>query len=141
MLDADHFKAYNDQYGHPAGDEVLRTVAGCIRKAARRPTDLAARYGGEEFAMLLPGSDAIGAAGVAEAIREAVAALNLPHAGSPTGFVTVSIGVAAIMPALAEGSAVLLRMADRALYDAKRQGRNHVAIAGAESEKPAVPAG
>ena len=91
MIDVDHFKAYNDLYGHPGGDYCLSRVAAVLRETLNRPGDLLARYGGEEFAAVLPGTDLVGAAVVAEAMRAAVAALGLTHAGSPQhGRVTVS---------------------------------------------------
>jgi diguanylate cyclase (GGDEF)-like protein len=136
LVDVDHFKAFNDLYGHVEGDECLRQVAGLIARAARRPSDFAARYGGEEFALLLPATDAEGARRVADGLREAVQAAAIAHGGSKFGVVTVSIGVASAMP---DGRAVegdLLAEADRALYGAKRFGRNGVAVAGDEIEAP-----
>lgn len=94
LLDVDCFKSFNDRYGHQEGDQVLRSIAACIPQTVRRPADAGARYGGEEFAVLLPGTDAAGALAIAEHLRSAVAALGIPHAGSPSGQVTASIGVA-----------------------------------------------
>jgi two-component system chemotaxis family response regulator WspR len=127
MVDVDHFKAFNDIYGHQAGDKCLRQVAGELEKVARRPCDLAARYGGEEFAVLLFGTDLADALELAEAARRGVESLQIPHSGSaPGGVVTVSIGVASVAPrADAEGTQ-LLHLADKALYRAKRKGRNCV---------------
>jgi diguanylate cyclase (GGDEF)-like protein len=124
LLDADSFKAYNDMYGHPAGDEVLRTIASCIRAGLCRPTDLAARYGGEEFAVLLPGAGPLGAMLVAERIRGEVAARAVPHAAAASGLVSVSLGVASAVPGDGDQAASLIERADAALYRAKRLGRN-----------------
>jgi diguanylate cyclase (GGDEF)-like protein len=132
LIDVDHFKRYNDRYGHVAGDACLRAVAGAIRDCIRRPADLAARYGGEEFAVLLPQTDAAGAEAMAARIVEAVAALALPHEDSPLGgIVTVSVGWAAARPDLdarivqTRGEA-LTESADRLLYAAKAAGRGRV---------------
>ncbi|GGY14051.1 diguanylate cyclase [Massilia dura] len=128
MIDVDHFKAYNDHYGHSAGDDCLRAVARAIRQhTPKRAGDLAARYGGEEMTVLLPNTDEAGTGAVAEKMREAVEALRLPHAGSPLGIVTISGGVAAIVPRRGDDRAgVLVEHADRALYAAKDAGRNRV---------------
>ncbi|QGZ39507.1 diguanylate cyclase (GGDEF)-like protein [Pseudoduganella flava] len=129
MIDVDHFKAYNDRYGHGAGDICLRAAAQAIRRQTPgRAGDLAARYGGEEMAVLLPNTDVAGAHAVAERMREAIAALALPHAGSPHGIVTISAGVAAMVPRRGvDAASALLELADRALYAAKAAGRNRVA--------------
>ena len=124
MLDVDHFKSYNDLYGHQAGDECLRTVANLIAAHGRRTSDLVARYGGEEFALLAVSSDAGQALQVAQEVCEALQALALPHAGSPYGVVTISIGVAAQVPDEDDTPANLIWTADRALYRAKLEGRN-----------------
>ena len=124
MLDVDHFKTYNDLYGHQAGDECLRTVAKLIAVHGRRTGDMVARYGGEEFALMAPGLDAHQALLVAQGICEALQALALPHAGSPYGVVTISVGVAAHVPDEAETPVKLIWSADRALYRAKLEGRN-----------------
>jgi diguanylate cyclase (GGDEF)-like protein len=129
MLDVDHFKSFNDRYGHPAGDACLARVAAAVVTAVRRPGDTVARYGGEEFVAILPGTELEGAIYVAERVRLAVTALNIEHAGSPWGFVTVSIGAAVIMPRLSEAPEALVNGADSALYGAKHAGRNHVATA------------
>ena len=134
MIDIDAFKKYNDHYGHPAGDRCLQAVAQAIQQAVHRPADLAARYGGEEFAVLLPETDSCGARFLALHLLQAVAALLLPHAGSPVAdHVTLSIGVSAFeegtgapgLPGLDQPSvASLLAAADQALYAAKEGGRN-----------------
>lgn len=126
MLDADCFKAYNDHYGHQGGDEVLRSIGAAIRRRMRRPADTGARYGGEEFVVLLPEVGIDGALVVAELLRETVEGFALPHIGSPTGCVTVSIGVATAYPQAGEGQGRLVEEADVSLYDAKRGGRNRV---------------
>jgi diguanylate cyclase (GGDEF)-like protein/PAS domain S-box-containing protein len=131
LIDADHFKLYNDHYGHLAGDECLRALARAIGGQVHRPQDLAARYGGEEFAVILPGTTLTGAAEMAEKIRAAVEALAMPHDGNADGLVTVSIGVASTIPVDIGGGPGLVEAADRALYSAKRGGRNCVARAGA----------
>lgn len=131
LFDVDHFKAYNDHYGHPAGDECLRRVAAALSKAVRRPGDVLARYGGEEFVAILPDTAAAGALEVANAAKEEVERLVLLHTASVEGIVTVSIGVAS-----ANGAAVdwttgaLIDQADKALYRAKHDGRNRVVVAG-----------
>ena len=128
MADVDHFKQYNDRYGHPAGDECLRKVAGAIECGARRPADLAARYGGEEFAVILADTDLTGANAVADTIRAAVAAQDLRHVDTPAGRVTLSMGLYVGHPALAERNDPLawVDVADRLLYEAKDAGRNRV---------------
>lgn len=130
MLDIDCFKAFNDTYGHPAGDIGIRAVAGAIKAVLRRPTDLAGRYGGEEFAILLPNTDAAGVAVTGERIRQSVQELGLLHSRSPFGIVTASIGGAAIMPPVgAVGPAAFVEAADAALYAVKRSGRNGMRLA------------
>lgn len=125
LLDVDHFKQFNDSYGHAAGDECLRKVARAVANVVRRPADLAARYGGEEFVVLLPETDLQGAATAAESIRKAVAALQIPHAkSSAADHVTVSLGVAQAMPSDKGDPLALVTAADRQLYAAKAEGRN-----------------
>ena len=125
MLDVDHFKAFNDHYGHQAGDDCLRIVSRVLAEQVQRPGDLVARFGGEEFVCLLPETDAEGAARVAERLRTSVVAELIPHAASPvTGHVTISLGYAAAIPPTDQPPAMLLDHADRALYAAKREGRN-----------------
>lgn len=133
MCDVDFFKQYNDHYGHPAGDECLKKVAKTLQGCVRRPADLTARYGGEEFAVVLPDTDLAGAVQVAEEMRRALENLALPHAGSESGFVTISIGVACTVPRRERGSAEqLVAAADTALYSAKQAGRNCVQVASEE---------
>jgi diguanylate cyclase (GGDEF)-like protein/PAS domain S-box-containing protein len=125
MIDVDHFKAFNDLYGHQAGDDCLRRVCGAITATICRPGDLAARYGGEEFAVLLPNTDEDGAGVIAERISQAVLGLAIPHDANANAVVTISGGVASIDGA--EGTPeALVRDADRALYRAKDFGRNAV---------------
>lgn len=127
MLDVDHFKAYNDRYGHQAGDRCLKMIAQCMKTALRRPADMAARYGGEEFSIILPDTDEEGALFVAQAIAEKVKADRLIHEGSDKGMVTVSIGVSTYTPADDKrDSADLIRRADKALYQAKNEGRDRI---------------
>lgn len=124
LLDVDHFKHYNDAFGHPAGDQVLRQVADLLQAGARA-TDVVARYGGEEFAVILPHTDQQNARTVAERFRSAIADFDWAGGGR---VVTASFGVATLMPAHADRHA-LVDAADRALYAAKREGRNRVAVA------------
>ncbi|MBR0986213.1 sensor domain-containing diguanylate cyclase [Bradyrhizobium liaoningense] len=133
MIDVDHFKAYNDEYGHPAGDACLRLVAKIIAAETQRAGDLAARYGGEEFAMLLPNTDAAGCALFGERIRSAIHEAGLVHATNlESGFVTASVGGATCRPALERtaGVASLVEAADRALYAAKDAGRDRLMMSG-----------
>jgi diguanylate cyclase (GGDEF)-like protein len=126
MVDVDHYKSYNDSYGHQAGDECLRVIASAISSAAGRSSDVVGRYGGEEFTLILRNADAAGARVVAERIREKIEELRLPHASSPFGLVTLSIGVAAQQPTTSSKPSELVEAADRALYAAKRAGRNRI---------------
>jgi len=126
LIDVDHFKAFNDAFGHQQGDQCLCAVAKTIAALARRPGDLTARYGGEEFAVLLPEITLAGAVELAEGLRVAVRALGVNHA-TGLGVVTISIGVAAILPRQKEASGeTLVSVADQALYDAKAAGRDRV---------------
>lgn len=125
MLDVDHFKKFNDNYGHPAGDACLRRIASAISSQVTRPTDLPARYGGEEFVVLLPATSPHGVATVADRIRKAVTALQIEHAFNGEGTVTISIGGATVIPGSDDMDlARLIASADEALYAAKRKGRN-----------------
>jgi diguanylate cyclase (GGDEF)-like protein/PAS domain S-box-containing protein len=134
MIDIDAYKSYNDHYGHQRGDDCLRTVAQAIALSAKRPTDIVARYGGEEFALILKETDLLGARVVAERIRQAVEALQVPHLASPAGVVTVSVGVAAQQPRLGGDVSGLVAAADRALYLAKRRGRNQICVDESDDE-------
>ena len=127
MIDVDYFKRFNDRYGHSAGDDCLRSVANAIRgQTPTRSGDLAARYGGEEIGILLPNTDEDGAWAVAERMRIAVLALRLEHGDSPLGMISISAGVAAVVPERDDDPAILIEAADRALYAAKNAGRNRV---------------
>jgi diguanylate cyclase (GGDEF)-like protein/PAS domain S-box-containing protein len=127
MIDIDRFKSFNDRYGHPAGDECLKQVAGAVADAARRPGDMAARYGGEEFVVLLPNTDESGAAEVAERIRLAVRSLAIAHDSGMEGIVTISAGVSATgTNSQGEGPDIALKNADQALYWAKNCGRDQI---------------
>ena len=125
LVDIDHFKLYNDHYGHPGGDATLVQVAGAMRRAAGRSQDLVARYGGEEFAILLPQLDALGASGVARRLMGELEHMAIPHAASPTApHLTVSMGIACMVPGEHSFPADLVQVADALLYQAKSGGRN-----------------
>jgi diguanylate cyclase (GGDEF)-like protein len=124
MIDADHFKSYNDTYGHPAGDQVLVGIAICISDSVRRAGDCAARYGSEEFAVLLPGLSSVEAIRVAEAIR-----LKVELWSQDPKVSTVSIGAASMVPIASLDWSGLVEAADKALYAAKRNGRNQSVLA------------
>lgn len=126
FVDIDHFKAYNDTYGHQAGDDTLAAVARCISENIRRPGESVARYGGEEFVIVLPQTPAPGALAVAENIRRAVALLGIEHAASAQGRITVSVGAATWQGQRADTVASVVKAADEALYTAKAAGRNKV---------------
>ncbi|MGJ9416332.1 diguanylate cyclase [Massilia sp. CMS3.1] len=128
MLDVDYFKKFNDRYGHPAGDTVLRGIGRVLSEQIIRAGDLCARYGGEEFVVVLPSTGRAGAAAVAERIRAAILALELTHADSPMHIVSASFGVATIDPGADANlrPADIIERADRQLYEAKRGGRNRV---------------
>lgn len=130
MIDVDHFKNYNDHYGHQLGDACLRRLGAVLRAAIRRAGELAARYGGEEFVVVLPGASPQQAVETATAIRAAIQAENIPHANSPVASVlTLSLGVATGNPGADDDRERLIRLADEALYQAKHQGRNRVVLA------------
>jgi diguanylate cyclase (GGDEF)-like protein len=129
MVDVDHFKLFNDSFGHLTGDECLRAVAQALSVAVRRPNDLAARYGGEEFALILPHTDAAGAVLIGERVRAELRQANLRHEGSPSGRVTVSIGAASMLPGSRPNSEILVAEADTALYAAKAAGRDTIVSA------------
>ena len=127
LCDIDHFKLYNDTYGHQGGDECLIRVANAIRESVNRPGDLTARYGGAEFCLVLPETSGLGALQIAELVRKNVSEMNLEHKSSPVADrVTLSLGVATLIPDLGSQPSVLLEGADRALYQAKGNGRNRV---------------
>ena len=136
LMDIDQFKAYNDHYGHPSGDECLQTVARLLPPLLKRPRDLAARYGGEEFACLLPGCALEGALAKAHEIVHTVNTLRLPHTTSRVApHVTLSVGVAACQPQHGEPALQLLQASDAALYQAKSAGRNRVVSAEASVQQ------
>jgi diguanylate cyclase (GGDEF)-like protein len=142
LLDVDHFKLFNDVHGHQKGDECLRAVAATMRSGSLRPSDLAARYGGEEFAIIMPNTDQKSARKVTERLRGAVRDLRVKHGAPGAGpFVTMSIGVASVIPPLGLGPEWLLTQADQALYAAKNAGRDFVAWAGEEIVLPKRRAG
>jgi diguanylate cyclase (GGDEF)-like protein len=124
FIDVDHFKLYNDTYGHVMGDDALVAVADCIQNAAKRPGDIVARYGGEEFVVVLPGAAASGALTFAERLRANVEGLAIPHSAAHKGVLTISIGIATASPRHSDDALKLLNNADAALYLAKRTGRN-----------------
>ena len=125
MFDIDHFKLYNDHYGHQNGDTCLKSVAQTLKEHFTRPHDLVARYGGEEFVCLLPECDSEGALLKAQQLCQDIANLNIPHATSPTApNVTISIGVASCIPTAELSPEALIAQADALLYQAKHSGRN-----------------
>jgi diguanylate cyclase (GGDEF)-like protein len=129
MLDVDHFKAYNDHYGHQQGDACLRILGDILRATIRRAGELAARYGGEEFVVVMPGTSAQKAQETAHSILAALRAEHLPHASSSVApVVTISLGVAAGMPGATDDREYLIKAADVALFEAKHQGRNRVVM-------------
>lgn len=131
MLDIDFFKQYNDRYGHIEGDDCLRSVARLLDGAATRPRDLLARFGGEEFMLLLPETDAEPAAAIAAHCRHLIADAAIPHEGSTVAtMLTVSVGVGTIVPGQNEQPLTFIAAIDRALYQAKRQGRNGIVACG-----------
>ncbi len=129
MCDVDFFKNYNDRYLHPNGDKCLVKVAMSMRSTVRRSGDLVARYGGEEFAIVLPNTDALGAVSVGENVRAAIKGLQITHEASAVcPYVTVSVGVSTIIPNSENDFQALINAADRALYQAKSQGRDRVTM-------------
>ena len=130
MLDIDYFKKYNDTYGHQAGDECLRQVATTISGALRRPADMAARYGGEEFVVVLPNLKLEDSAKFGETIRAKIESLKMEHKQSDANpFITVSLGIASVVPSSISSYEELVGAADKALYSAKNKGRNRVCVA------------
>jgi sigma-B regulation protein RsbU (phosphoserine phosphatase) len=129
LFDVDYFKRYNDCYGHQMGDDCLFKLAQTVQEVVYRPADLVARYGGEEFGIILPNTDLEGASSVAKRIHAAIQALNIPHKTSDVSdVVTISMGIANLIPISELSSADLIAVADRALYRAKEQGRNQSGI-------------
>jgi diguanylate cyclase (GGDEF)-like protein/PAS domain S-box-containing protein len=129
LCDVDYFKRYNDTYGHPAGDDCLRQVAQALRQSVRRPADLVARYGGEEFAVILPNTSAEGAVHIATEIQKKIQQLHLPHAQSVVSHsVTLSFGIGSLVPQPPASPETLIKLADHALYEAKKQGRNQIIL-------------
>jgi diguanylate cyclase (GGDEF)-like protein len=142
MIDVDFFKKYNDCYGHLAGDDCLRKIASHMLAVINRPGDVAARYGGEEFVVMLPNTDASGARLVGERLLYNLSQAAIPHAENvPSGHVTLSIGVSAMVPGAGSNTTMLALAADKALYEAKEHGRNQIRTAAQESIVPmATPA-
>jgi diguanylate cyclase (GGDEF)-like protein len=132
LIDVDHFKAYNDTYGHLEGDNCLRVIGEVLRSIAKRPSDLAARFGGEEFAILLPGKGRDGGLRLAKMLRSALHRRAIPHSESSKAIVTVSIGVAGMSDTF-DTSAELVYAADQALYAAKNHGRDRVEAAAGQA--------
>ncbi|MBT8765992.1 diguanylate cyclase domain-containing protein [Metapseudomonas boanensis] len=129
IIDVDHFKAYNDHYGHPQGDVCLQSVATAISTVARRPGERVARYGGEEFAVILPHTDAAGAERYGRWLCQLVRDLQIPHQSSATApTVTISVGLAAVVPPVEGSAQQLIAAADQALYLAKTAGRNRAIV-------------
>ncbi len=129
MIDVDFFKAYNDNYGHQAGDECLQRIASLLKNELSRPGDFLARYGGEEFIVILPGINSDGTAAVAEKLRKIIEAAQIPHTISTINdYVTISLGTTTIIPVNKKKPDSLIAEADKALYKAKRNGRNRVEI-------------
>lgn len=137
MIDVDHFKEYNDHYGHLVGDECLSQLSQAILGVLHRPGDMLARYGGEEFICMLPHTDLEGAVQVAHGIAEAIKALDLCHAASPLGSaLTVSMGISCMVPAATNTAQQLLGQADRRLYLAKNAGRNRSVWQDSQADNP-----
>lgn len=137
LIDIDFFKPYNDNYGHQGGDDCLKKVAQTLRKTLKRGGDMVARYGGEEFAVILPATDANGASVIARELCDAVGALNMSHEYSEAAdHVTISVGVASLMPKGSDSPCELITLADEALYEAKEQGRNRYICAQSSINAP-----
>ena len=131
LIDVDLFKSYNDTYGHVRGDSCLKQIAEAAQDVVARPGDLVARFGGEEFAVILPNTGNEGAMRIADEICEGLRRRNLAHSANPLGFLTISVGCAAIVPSFGEHAVNLVEAADKALYVAKRNGRNQVCLGNA----------
>ena len=133
LVDVDHFKLFNDTYGHPAGDRCLESIGSILRTTCRRASDLPARFGGDEFGVIVPGMDSAQAHALGRKIRKRVEAQTIPHENSPIApRVTVSVGVASMSPVIGKDPADLLETADKSLYQVKHGGRNHVIVAAEE---------
>jgi diguanylate cyclase (GGDEF)-like protein/PAS domain S-box-containing protein len=128
MIDIDHFKQYNDRYGHIRGDECLKKVAAALTGCAARPRDFVARFGGEEFVMVLPDTDAAGAKRIAEKCGESLVAANIPHETSTGGRLTLSMGVGTIIPTADDVEVAFIEAVDHCLYEAKAAGRNTIVV-------------
>ena len=138
FCDIDYFKLYNDTYGHQAGDDCLRTVAETIRANCQRPGDFVARYGGEEFIVILPNTSVGGAVHLAEDIRVNIERLEIPHSQSRVSpYITMSLGISCVYPSANITHESLIRAADKALYEAKKQGRNREVMEAADTERTA----
>lgn len=139
LIDLDHFKTYNDRYGHPAGDSCLVEIAHVLTRCANRPADIVARLGGEEFGVVLPETGTDGAELVAQRIQTLLRTLAIPHEGAPLRLMTLSIGIAAIEGPDGPGPAEMFEQADRALYEVKRRGRAGIMKFRSQAELEAVP--
>jgi diguanylate cyclase (GGDEF)-like protein len=128
MLDVDLFKEYNDTYGHQRGDSCLKQLAEACLDVVSRPGDLVARFGGDEFVVILPNTKSAGAMQVGNEICEALRGRRLTHTGSLPGIITITIGCATLVPEFGKHPSELIAMADHALYEAKRNGRNQVCL-------------
>jgi diguanylate cyclase (GGDEF)-like protein len=137
MIDIDCFKLYNDTYGHQAGDQCLTQVASILNKSVGRPSDITARYGGEEFVILLPNTDSGGARNVAEGIQDRMRHAAIPHKESTiANAITLSIGIATIIPDRSTSPALLIKRADQSLYKGKNNGKNQIQIYAAAQSSP-----
>ena len=137
MIDIDFFKKYNDEKGHQAGDECLINVADILQNALNRPGDMVARYGGEEFIALLPNTDTAGAEGIARRMQSELNAAHIPHPSPESlGHVTISVGVASMVPGMGDRPDALIQAADDALYQAKENGRNRIVVADPSTAGP-----
>ncbi len=138
LIDADLFKSYNDTYGHLRGDSCLKQIAEAAQDVVARPGDLVARFGGEEFATILPNTGSSGALQLAHDICAVMRNRELPHSANPSGVVTVSVGCATLIPQLGKHAALLIDCADKALYQAKRAGRNRACSYQPDADADAV---
>jgi diguanylate cyclase (GGDEF)-like protein len=137
IIDVDHFKTYNDAFGHMAGDSALAALGVCLKAHQRGPRDLAARYGGEEFALILPSTDRNRALEIAEAVRQSVLDLSISHPQSDTDYLSISVGVATLVPAQGQPMAELVAQADAGLYESKNTGRNRSTVCHTRRHKAA----